>query len=517
MTAPPDSPAVELIDINKRFGSVQANRNVSMRIADSSIHGIVGENGAGKSTLMSILFGFYQADSGEIRVHGKPAKIRATEDAIDAGIGMVHQHFMLVDNFTVLENIVLGAESGRRLSDSLAQARTTLEQLESSFGLEVEVDALISDLPVGLQQRVEILKALYRNARVLILDEPTGVLTPQESEQLFQILQELKSRGVTVILITHKLREIMQVTDAVTVMRQGEVVADRSTRETSESELAELMVGRKVLLQVDKPLAEPGEVVLKVENVSLRDQRGIKRLDDVSFELCSGEILGVAGVSGNGQSELLEILSGIRPVSSGTVRLHGKVVQDPTRHTDPAAVRARGVGHVPEDRLRMGLVSQFHAAESAILGFHDDAAYNGKVLMKPGVITEYCARLMRDFDIRPQAPGLRSVSFSGGNQQKIVLAREMDRKPALLLVGQPTRGVDIGAIEYIHQEIVAMRNAGAAVLLVSVELEEIMSLSDRIIVMFGGGVVGEVAAGAASEKMLGQMMANAMPSEAAVL
>ena len=479
-----------------------------MRIASGTIHGVVGENGAGKSTLMSILFGFYQADSGEIRIQGRPTRIRSTEQAFAAGIGMVHQHFMLVDNFTVLENIVLGAESGALLKQSLDKARSTLKDLESNYGLEVDIDSLISDLPVGLQQRVEILKALYRNARILILDEPTGVLTPQEAAQLFQILNALKERGVTVVLITHKLREIMHVTDSVTVMRQGEVVADRVTAETSESELAELMVGRKVLLRVEKEPADPGLVVLAVDNVSLEDKRGVKQLENVTFDIHQGEIVGVAGVSGNGQSQLLEVLSGISPVSAGSISVNGEVIQSPSHHSDPASVRALGVGHVPEDRLRMGLVSQFTAAESAILGHHDAAQYNGSLFMKPGAIATGCTRCMASFDIRPPDPSLKSVSFSGGNQQKIVLAREMSRHPKLLLVGQPTRGVDIGAIEYIHQKIVAMRDAGAAVLLVSVELEEIMSLADRIIVMFAGTVVGEVAAADASEQQLGRMMAN---------
>ncbi len=516
MNASPGSTApaaVELVGINKRFGSVIANRNVSMRIASGTIHGVVGENGAGKSTLMSILFGFYQADSGEIRIQGHPTTIRSTDQAIDAGIGMVHQHFMLVDNFSVLENIVLGAESGVLLKHSLRQARNTLIELESTYGLEVDIDALISELPVGLQQRVEILKALYRNARILILDEPTGVLTPQEAAQLFKILQALKARGVTVVLITHKLREIMEVTDSVSVMRQGEVIAHKSTRDTSETELAELMVGRKVLLRVDKGPPKPGAVVLAVNKVSLRDKRGVQTLKDVTFDIRSGEILGVAGVSGNGQSDLLEVLSGIRPVSTGSISLNDEVIQSTSHHTDPARVRSLGIYHVPEDRLRMGLVSQFAAAESSILGRHDSARYNGKLLMKPGQIESDCARLMADFDVRPPDPGLKSINFSGGNQQKIVLAREMDRDPKLLLVGQPTRGVDIGAIEYIHQKIVAMRDAGTAVLLVSVELEEIMSLADRIIVMFSGGVVGELTAAEASEQQLGRMMANAMPME----
>ena len=502
-------PAVELININKRFGSVHANRNISLSVAPATIHGIVGENGAGKSTLMSILFGFYQANSGEIRVDGKTTRIRTTEDAIRAGIGMVHQHFMLVDSFTVLENVVLGAESGRLIKKSLTTARQTLNELESKYGLEVSADSLVSDLPVGLQQRVEILKALYREAQILILDEPTGVLTPQESEQLFNILRGLRGRGVTVILITHKLREIMTVTDTVTVMRGGEVVANRMTAQTSEPELAELMVGRKVLLQVEKGTSQPGSVVLDVREVDTIDQRGVKRLHNISFNVRSGEIVGIAGVSGNGQSELLEVLAGIRPVTAGRISLNGEPLIDQSTTRDAGQVRGLGVGHVPEDRLRMGLVRSFEAMECSILGIHNDRRFNGMVLMKLDAVLENCRHKMEAFDVRPRNPHLVTFNFSGGNQQKLVLAREMDEKPGLLLVGQPTRGVDIGAIEFIHKEIVAMRDAGRAVLLVSVELEEIMSLADRILVMFEGDIVGEVAASHANEQELGLMMANA--------
>jgi simple sugar transport system ATP-binding protein len=511
-----DSPAVELVDVSKRFGSVAANRNVSMQVSRGSIHGIVGENGAGKSTLMSILFGFYQADSGEILIGGKPIRIDSTEAAIRAGIGMVHQHFMLVDNFSVLENIILGAESGPFLGEGLARARSVLNELEQQYGLEVEVDALISDLPVGLQQRVEILKALYRNASILILDEPTGVLTPQETEQLFRILEKLKERGVTVILITHKLREIMATTDRVTVLRQGEVITHCSTAETSEAELAELMVGRKVLLRVDKQQPEPGPVVLDVSGLSLLDHRGVKRLDNVSFKIRSGEIVGIAGVSGNGQSELMEVLFGSRRLTGGSIQLNGNVIQDKISHLGPDSIRSLGVGHVPEDRLRMGLIGQFDAAESSILGYHNDRQFNGTLLMDPSAISSDCSRKMAEFDIRPPDPSLPTNSFSGGNQQKIVLAREMDPKPGLLLVGQPTRGVDIGAIEFIHREIVAMRDAGAAVMLVSVELEEIMSLADRIVVMAAGAIVGEVNAADANEQQLGLMMADVEPARTSV-
>ena len=412
-----DPPAVELTGINKRFGSVVANRNVSLAVAAGSIHGIVGENGAGKSTLMSILFGFYQADAGEIRLHGKRVHIRATEDAIGAGIGMVHQHFMLVDNFSVLENVVLGAESGPLLEHSWTSARRKLGELEADYGLEVDVDALVSDLAVGLQQRVEILKALYRQARVLILDEPTGVLTPQEAETLFSILRALKGRGVTVILITHKLREIMAVTDAVTVMRAGEVVADRVTAQTSETELAELMVGRKVLLRVDKGTAQPGDVALEVSNVSAVDQRGITRLHEVSFHVRGGEIVGIAGVSGNGQSELLEVLAGIRGVTAGRVVLNGKPLIDASYSRSAGDVRGLGVGHVPEDRLRSGLVPSFDAAASSILGYHNEPRYNGLIFMDLNAVVKECRRKMEAFDVRPPDPHLVTANFSGGNQQ----------------------------------------------------------------------------------------------------
>jgi len=504
-----DISAVELIDINKRFGAVQANRSVSLSIAAGSIHGIVGENGAGKSTLMSILFGFYEADSGEIRVNGQSVRIRSTDDAIRAGIGMVHQHFMLVDSFTVLENVVLGAEKGALLSATLTSARETLAKLESEYGLEVDADTLVGDLPVGLQQRVEILKALYRDARLLILDEPTGVLTPQESEQLFDILRGLRERGVTVVLITHKLREIMAITDSVTIMRAGEVVAHRDTEKTSKAELAELMVGRKVLLNVDKGPAQSGPVVLNVENMNVLDERGVPLLRHVSFNLHGGEIVGIAGVSGNGQSELLEVLAGMRPVTSGHISLNGNRIIDSEHTCDAAQMRTLSVGHVPEDRLRRGLVSNFQAWESSILGHQNETHFNGTIFMHPDAAVSACSEKMDAFDVRPQNPHLKTANFSGGNQQKLVLAREMSQQPNVLLVGQPTRGVDIGAIEFIHREIIAMRDAGRAVLLVSVELEEIMSLADRILVMFDGQIVGEVAAADAQEHELGLLMANA--------
>ena len=509
------APAIELRHVNKAFGTVQANKDVSLTVAPGTIHGIIGENGAGKSTLMSILYGFYEADSGEILIGGRATPIRSSRDAIDAGIGMVHQHFMLVDTMSVVENIMLGAESGAILTSSVAKARAELERLERDYNLDVDPEALAGDLPVGQQQRVEILKALYRGADILILDEPTGVLTPQETDQLFRILDSLRKQGVTVVLITHKLREIMAITDHVSVMRGGEMVAHRVTAETSKEELAELMVGRKVLLSVDKQAPHPGETVLSVENLTYVDGAGVARVDHVSFSVRAGEVVGIAGVSGNGQSELLEVLSGIRRATSGTFDLLGRRFSA-ARPLDPSTLRALSAAHVPEDRLRSGLVRTFDAQESAILGYHRDPAYNNGVFLDSAAIRNDCARRMADFDVRPQAPALKTANFSGGNQQKIVLARELSRGPRLLLVGQPTRGVDIGAIEFIHKNLIAMRDAGSAVLLVSVELDEIMSLSDRILVMFEGRIVGEVAAGEADERLLGLMMANAATDEEAL-
>jgi simple sugar transport system ATP-binding protein len=507
-------PAIELRHISKAFGTVQANRDVCLSIRPGTIHGIVGENGAGKSTLMSILYGFYEADSGEILIDGKPTAIRSSRDAIDAGIGMVHQHFMLVDTMSVVENIMLGAESGAILTSSVEKARAELQRLERDYDLDVDPNALAGELPVGQQQRVEILKALYRGADTLILDEPTGVLTPQETDQLFRILDSLRRQGVTIVLITHKLREIMAITDHVSVMRGGEMVADRVTKETSKEELAELMVGRKVLLSLDKQAPQVGETVLAVDDLTFVDRAGVARINHVSFTVRAGEIVGIAGVSGNGQSELLEVLSGIRPITSGSFDLLGERFSA-ARPLDPSTMRAMRAAHVPEDRLRTGLVRTFTAGESAILGYHRDPLYNGGVIMKGEAIHADCARKMRDFDVRPQAPGLKTANFSGGNQQKMVLARELSRGPRLLLVGQPTRGVDIGAIEFIHRNLIAMRDAGSALLLVSVELDEIMSLSDRILVMFEGRIVGELSAGEADERMLGLMMANAATEEEA--
>ncbi len=503
MSAANQAPAIELIGIDKKFGAVHANKNINLTVAKGSIHGIIGENGAGKSTLMSILYGFYQADQGSIQIDGKPITIKDSQAAISSGIGMVHQHFMLVENFSVLENLMLGAEGGALLGKGTDAARAALKKLEDDYELDVDPDAIVEELPVGLQQRVEILKALYRGAEILILDEPTGVLTPAEADHLFKILGVLRDQGKTVILITHKLREIMAITDTVSVMRRGEIVATRKTSETTVEELAELMVGRRVLLHVEKQPANPGEIFLSVRNLTVKDSRGVVMVDNVSFDVRSGEIVGIAGVAGNGQSELLEAITGIRKPTSGEIWINGNNVAG----LDPAELRGIGVAHIPEDRHHMGLVLPFEESQNAILGYHRDERYGKGPFLNPDFMRKAAVEEIEKYDIRPPNPRLKTANFSGGNQQKIVVAREIERDPKLLIVGQPTRGVDIGAIEFIHKRIVETRDAGKAVLLVSVELDEIRSLSDRILVMFAGKVVGEKTPDT-GEQTLGLMMAG---------
>ena len=502
------APAIELRGISKAFGPVQANKDISIRVMPGTIHGIIGENGAGKSTLMSILYGFYKADSGKIFIHGKETQIPDSQAAIAAGIGMVFQHFKLVENFSVLENVVLGAEEGARLRPSLKKARGLLKELAEEYELNVDPDAKIEDIGVGMQQRVEILKSLYRHADILILDEPTGVLTPAEADHLFRILRGLRDEGKTIILITHKLREIMDVTDTVSVMRRGEMTATVKTKETNPEQLAELMVGRKVLLRVDKKPATPYANVLEIENLRVRDSSGVERLKGINLEVRGGEILGIAGVSGNGQSELLEVLGGYRQ-AKGAIRLNGQPIDLTGRHSDGQTRRERGIAHVPEDRHREGLILEFHAWENMIFGYHHAPEYQKSArFMDNGAIKKATMEKMERFDVRPPIPGLAAKNFSGGNQQKIVLAREIERDPELLLVGQPTRGVDIGAIEFIHKQIVALRDKGKAILLVSVELDEILSLADRVAVMFDGQIMGERLTNQTDETELGMLMAG---------
>ncbi len=500
--------AIELKGISKAFGTVQANRDINIAVPRGTIHGIIGENGAGKSTLMSILYGFYRADAGQIIINGKPTPIPDSQSAIRAGIGMVFQHFKLVQNFTVLENVVLGAEEGALLNTSLAKARRVLTDLAREYELDVNPDAMIEDLSVGHQQRVEILKALYRQADILILDEPTGVLTPDEADHLFRILKGLRDQGKTVILITHKLREIMETTDNVSVMRRGTMVGTVKTAETSPEALAELMVGRKVLLEVEKRPATPGPVVLSVKDLRVRDENGVERLKGVTFDIRAGEILGIAGVAGNGQSQLLEALGGIAR-ATGAVTLNGADLPLGGPTANGQARRAAGIAHVPEDRQHLGLIMDFTAWENVAFGYHNAAEYQTNALfMNNKALRADTEAKMKTYDVRPPIPTLAAKSFSGGNQQKIVVAREMDRNPDLLLIGQPTRGVDIGAIEFIHKQIVALRDQGKAILLVSVELDEIMSLSDRIAVMFDGQIMGTADPATTDERALGLMMAG---------
>jgi general nucleoside transport system ATP-binding protein len=481
--------------IEKRFGAVHANRAVNLTVAAGTVHGIVGENGAGKSTLMSILYGFYEADSGQIAIEGKPAQIGGSAQAIELGIGMVHQHFMLVDNLSALDNIMLGAEPGWALQTARAQVRHTLQALMQQTGLVVRLDEPVSELPVGERQRLEILKTLFRGARILILDEPTAVLTPQEIEALFDTLRGLRARGTTVLLITHKLKEIMALCDSVTVMRQGQVVLDSPIAATSIDGLAEAMVGRRVNLGRQAAARAPGPVLLSARGLNVKDALGVARLTDVSVELRGGEIVGVAGVSGNGQSELLDVLSGLQTPTSG--HLHVGTREFTAAHwIDTRSARSLRIAHVPEDRHKRGLVLPFAAWESAVLGYQQSKRQD-------------CAQMMESYDVRPRNPGLRSALFSGGNQQKLVLAREALPEPQVLLVGQPTRGVDIGAIEFIHGRLRAMRDAGGAVLVVSSELDEILALSDRVVVMNAGRIAGELPIEQCTELALGKLMSGA--------
>ncbi|MDO5630852.1 MAG: ABC transporter ATP-binding protein [Paracoccus sp. (in: a-proteobacteria)] len=503
--------AIELRGISKAFGPVQANRDISLAVPRGTIQGIIGENGAGKSTLMSILYGFYKPDVGEILINGQPLSIADSMAAIRAGIGMVFQHFKLVQNFTVLENIILGAEDGALLRPSLSKARGVLRDLAAEYQLNVDPDALIEELSVGHQQRVEILKALYRQADILILDEPTGVLTPAEADHLFRILRGLRDEGKTIILITHKLREIMEITDNVAVMRRGEMVGHVRTADTNPEELAELMVGRKVLLNVDKRPASPGAPVLQVQNLRMVDADGVERLRGISFDIRAGEVLGIAGVSGNGQTQLLEILGGFPESGAridGAVQVNGQPLPLSGRGADARSRRRAGIGHIPEDRQVEGLIMDFAAWENVAFGYHDDPGYGRGLFMDRAAIRDDAAGKIERFDIRPPSCDLAARNFSGGNQQKIVCAREIERNPDLLLIGQPTRGVDIGAIEFIHKRIIALRDAGKAVLLVSVELDEIMALSDRIAVMFDGRIMGERLPGQTSAGELGLLMAG---------
>jgi simple sugar transport system ATP-binding protein len=487
-------PAVEFRNISKAFGPVQANADVSFSIAKGSIHGVIGENGAGKSTLMSILYGYYNADSGQLLVDGVQRQIRTSQEAIGLGIGMVHQHFMLVENMTVLDNVMLGAEGGFKLAAQRAATEARLREICERYRLDVDPLATISDLSVGAQQRVEILKQIYRSANILILDEPTAVLTAQETASLFEILRLFKEQGKTIILITHKLQEIMDITDQVTVMRAGRVVGAVATADTSKEQLANMMVGRPIQSELPRGPYQPGAAVLKVSNLQLEDASRVKLLADIDLEVRAGEIVAIAGVSGNGQSELMEILAGMRLPASGKVEFLGTELPFGQRSNAdglPALFRDLGIGHVPEDRLRDGVIKDFSVMQNTVFGYQHRVK-NRWGLFDFGAIAKRCAHLLDAFDVRPKDPDMRIGLLSGGNQQKVVIAREVSAAPKLMLVGQPTRGVDIGTIESIHTQLLRLRDEGVAILLVSVELEEVRALADRIVVMSGGRITGEL-------------------------
>jgi len=495
--------AVEMRGITKEFPGVIANDKVDFAVRAGEIHALVGENGAGKSTLMNILYGLVHADSGEILIDGRTAHIGGPRDAISQGIGMVHQHFMLIPVFTVGENVMLGREpvTGPGFFDR-AKARQEIAKLTREYGLALDPDATMADLPVGLQQRAEIVKVLYRGANILVLDEPTGVLTPQESKELFGVLRGLVKTGKTIIFISHKLREVLEISDRITVMRRGKVVGHLVTKDTTEQEIATMMVGREVLLRVDKKPARPGPVTFKVENLTASSDRGVPALKGVSFELRQGEILGIAGVEGNGQSELVEVLAGTRRATGGRVLLADKDVTAFDARTE----RDAGIAFIPEDRRGTGLVLNYSVADNLILGRQRTPKFAWRELvLRLVAIREWARRLVKEFDIRTPSIESAARNLSGGNQQKIIVAREMASRPKVLLAAQPTRGVDIGAIEFIHRRLVAERDEGTAVLLVSAELDEIRSLSDRIAVIYEGKIVS-IEPGDAPEERLGLLM-----------
>ncbi len=501
---------LELEGITKRFPGVVANDHVDLVIEEGEVHGLLGENGAGKSTLMNILYGLYSADEGEIRIDGTPVTFADPGQAIDAGIGMVHQHFMLVPVFTVAENIVLGVEkvSGFGKLDR-ARASQEVRELAERSGLHVDPDAKVEDLPVGIQQRVEILKALYRDAALLILDEPTAVLTPQESDDLFDAIRAFKAEGRSVVFISHKLREHRAVADRISVLRRGSIVGTAEPDEVSEQDLANLMVGRPVELVVDKPQAHVQDSVLRLDGLTVHDARGNPVVRDVDLEVHRGEILAIAGVEGNGQSPLVEAITGLRSAHDGSVTVGGTSIAHMTRKQ----VLRSGVGHVPENRGRDGLIAQFSIAENCVLNQWDMEPFAKRHTLQFGAIAEHAQRLVNSYDIRTPSITTPASSLSGGNQQKLVIAREFDQPIDLLVASQPTRGIDVGSIEYIHQQLVAKRDDGTAVVLVSSELDEVLALADRVAVMFRGELVGPFDMPVAKEAM-GLMMAGTDPAEA---
>ena len=497
-------PALEVRNITKQFPGVLANDHISFTLLPGEIHAFLGENGAGKSTLMNILYGLYDPDEGEILIDGKRVTIKNSSDAIRLGLGMVHQEYALVDTLSVTENIVLGTElhNGPFLNGRKASAR--VKQLSEQYGLRVPPDAIVGDLPVGVQQRVEILKALYRNVKMLILDEPTAVLTPQEADDLFKVMQGLADQGKSIIFITHKLREVLAIADRITVLRRGRVVGSASPAESTDRSLAAMMVGRDVVLHVNKKPAQPGAPVLVVNGLTVRDDRGILTLNDVSLEVCAGEVLGIAGVQGNGQTELVEAITGLQTLTSGSVKL---LDRDITAHS-PRAITESGVAYIPEDRKGTGLVLSYSICDNLVLSSYYNAPFTTGLTLYQAAMRSNAEELIKTFDVRTPSAQTSAGSLSGGNQQKIIVAREFSRANKLLLAAQPTRGIDVGSIEFIHNSIIAQRDAGVAVLLVSAELDEVLSLADRVAVMYHGKIMATLPAAEATRERVGLLMAG---------
>lgn len=501
-----NTPVLETRNITKRFPGVLANSNVNMQLHKGEILAILGENGAGKTTLLNIIYGLYAQDSGDIYINGKLSPITNPNDAIKHGIGMVHQHFMLVPVFSVLENIILGSEVTKNgIFIDRKKARKQIVNLSNSFGLKVDPDAIVEDLPVGVQQRVEILKALFRHANILILDEPTAVLTPQETDDLFRIMRQLREEGVSIVFITHKLKEVLDIADRIIVMRRGEVVGETVPAQTNEADLANMMVGREVLLRVDRSPAHPGNVVLKVVHLTVKGQSQMHTVHNVDLEVRNGEILGLAGVQGNGQTELVEAITGLRKYDEGEVYIDEK----PIPANNPRALVENGMAHIPEDRHKHGLVLPYQLTDNLVLCTYYQEPFSKHGIRNEQTILENASSLIERFDVRTPSPFVIAANLSGGNQQKVIVARELSRQVAVVIANQPTRGLDVGSIEYIHRTLVKLRDGGAAVLVVSAELDEIIGLSDRIAVMYRGKIVATVDAASTTREEIGLLMAGA--------
>lgn len=500
---------VEMKGITKIFPGVIANENVDFELREGEIHVLLGENGAGKTTLMNVLYGLYQQEAGEVYIKGQKADMKSPSDAIKLGIGMVHQHFMLVPNFSIAQNIILGSEPKKGLTINMKKAEKDVDELQAKYGFNLKAKDLIQDITVGQQQKVEILKALYRGVDILILDEPTAVLTPQEIEELGVILRNLVKEGKSIILITHKLKEIMAMSDRVTIVRRGKVIDTVNTKDTNIDHLAELMVGRKVNLVVDKDECKPKETILKVSGLKALDNRSLPVLKGIDLEVKAGEIVGIAGVDGNGQSEFIEVLTGLRQATEGKVELKGKDITNKA----PRDIIESGLCNVPEDRHKRGLVLKHSLIENAILGQHYKAPFSKGIMIDYNAVREHAVKLIEEFDVRTPNEDALAVGLSGGNQQKLIVGREIMKDPELLIAAQPTRGLDVGAIEYIHKRLIGERDKGKAVLLVSLELDEVMNVSDRIAVMYDGQIVGILDAKTATENELGILMAGGQLKE----